>query len=949
MAFGSEQWMYSSGGFYDYPIDQSLRFNDDDSAYLSRTPATTGNRKTWTWSGWVKRGNLGSQQDLFGAGASGSADDRIGFLSNDTFYFYSSNGTTIYRVDTNAVFRDVGSWYHIFVSTDTTQATEANRVKVWVNGVQQTLTEQNSGYPVQDYQYVGFNTTNQHIISAWNQLAGYYHLDGYMAEVNFIDGQALDATDFGEFKSGVWIPKSYSGTYGTNGFYLPFNDAGFLGKDNSTVLGPDLVTNGSFDTDTSNWLLNGFCTTSWLSSGKMQINRTGGTGPTAYQAITCEIGATYAIRTQINSVGSRGDLRVNEAVNSGTILNLSGTNGATVDISGQFTATQTTHYLQFYIDNGGTSIIVDDVSVKKISSQGNDWAIKNLAVTDQMLDSPTNNFATLNPLFEGGLGSGNILSEGNLRYTGTGAGSEKYNAGTFVVTTGKWYFEVLKNSGTHGAVGFTDGALSQSDAQQTNPMDLFIGGMLYSTAGVFNGKRINSTTTTSLSISPENGDVMAFALDADTGEIWLGEVIGGVITWESGGDPALGTLPSGTITTCPNGYTPFASHWSAIGGRDFDGTFNFGQSAFVATPPDGYLALCTANLPDPVIDPAQDDVPEDYFNTVTYTGNGSTQSITGVGFQPDWVWLKLRNVAANHGLHDALRVINGNAEILYSNLTNAGNTGGGYLSSFDSDGFTVNNNTSGNGSGYTFAAWNWKADGTGVTNTDGSITSTVSANQKAGFSIVSWTGNGNSSGNVGTGLSSSIPIDMAIVKKRSTTSEWQVGHRASGQGVNFAYHLELNSTSALSGQAPYMMGSQATSNAGLLFLASEGLTNGVDYIAYCFTSVDGYSKFGSYTGNGSADGPFVYTGFRPAFVIIKRTNDIASWATWDSTRDTYNPMDTIVFPNLSNAEATNAAYNIDALSNGFKVRNTATSFNGNTSTYIYMAFAEMPFKYSNAR
>jgi hypothetical protein len=923
--------MYSTG-FYPYEIGNSARF--DSNSYYQRTPSSSGSRTTWTWNAWVKLGSIGQTEVLFTARTAGqSANGTIGFEAGKLFWDEYDGSSNILRRHTTQVFRDPSAWYMITIVADTTNATASNRGRIYINGSQ--VTDFSVSVNPAQSAVLEINQNITHRIGANSNNTQYFN--GYIAEVNFIDGQALDATSFGEFKSGVWIPKSYSGSYGTNGFYLPFDDANFLGKDNSTVLGPDLVTNGSFDTDVSNWSLNGFCTTSWVSSGKMQINRTGGTGPTAYQAITCEVGETYAIRTEINSVGSRGDLAVNTAVNSGTVLNLSGTNGSTVSISGEFTATQTTHYLQFAVDNGGTSIIVDEVSVKKISSQGNDWTANNLAATDQVLDSPTNNFATMNPL-EAGNGT---YAEGNLKFSANTASAHQMASSTASISSGKWYAEILIQAvgGTYPHVGITPVATSNATYVGNN-------GYGYRSDG---NKQI-LTSTSSYGASYTAGDIIGIAFDADSGSITF---------YKNGSSQGVADSSIDTSTTWRFSNSLYSTGGISIANFGQDSSFAGNKTAqgntdangigdFYYAPPSGYLALCTANLPDPAIDPAQDDVPEDYFNTVLYTGTGAVQSITGVGYQPDLVWLKSRSGVFSHFLVDGVR---GNTKYLISNSTGAEATATNRLTSFDSDGFALGDaGGSINGSGESIVAWNWLAGNGTSSNTDGTITSTVSANQKAGFSIVTWTGNGNSSGNVGTGLSSSIPIDMAIVKKRSATSEWQVGHRASGQGVNFAYHLELNSTSALSGSGPYMMGSQATSNAGLLFLASEGLTNGVDYIAYCFHSVEGYSKFGSYTGNGSTDGPFVYLGFRPAFVMVKRSDATGNWKLFDNALNPYNAADNSLAPNVSNPEASGSTTNLfDFTSNGFKARGTASDINASGGTYIFACFSEMPFKYSNAR
>jgi len=329
-------------------------------------------------------------------------------------------------------------------------------------------------------------------------------------------------------------------------------------------------------------------------------------------------------------------------------------------------------------------------------------------------------------------------------------------------------------------------------------------------------------------------------------------------------------------------------------------------------------------------------VPADYFNTVLYTGDGtSPRSITGVGFQPDFVWMKSRSATLQNGLHDIVR---GVGKGLYSNLTNAETTNevSGYLSSFDSDGFTT---TAGSSNNYTFnypsqtyVGWNWLAGGSGVTNTDGTITSTVSANQKAGFSIVSYTDGGSDADTIGHGLSQKP--DLYFCKTRSTTSDWFVFTDVVDGSWDY---LRLNTT-----------GTQisASQSANATTFNPVGIAG--SSIAYCFHSVEGYSKFGSYVGNGSTDGPFVYTGFRPAFIMLKASTRDASWIVIDAERDQENVASKRLLPNYNSAESSGTHY-IDFLSNGFKMRGANNNSNGSGETYIYMAFAEMPFKYSNAR
>jgi hypothetical protein len=336
------------------------------------------------------------------------------------------------------------------------------------------------------------------------------------------------------------------------------------------------------------------------------------------------------------------------------------------------------------------------------------------------------------------------------------------------------------------------------------------------------------------------------------------------------------------------------------------------------------------------------DKPSDYFNTVIYTGNGAAaRGITGVGFQPDWVWVKDRSVGYPHITWDSART---NKASLCTNTTAAEvTTTARTLTSFDSDGFTTPNVTDDifNDNGTAFVSWNWKAGGTASSNTDGSITSSVSANQDAGFSIVSYTGTG-SAATVGHGLSA-VP-NVIIIKRLDQASNWCVYHSGLG-GAD--HNLFLNTTSAIQTDTDIWNNTLPTTSVFSLGTNIDANGSSAGHIAYCFAEKQGYSKFGSYTGNGSTDGTFVYTGFKPAFVIMKRTDTTENWLIKDSVRDSFNVADKRLFANLSQAEGTSANGSIDILSNGFKQRGSDIITNASSGTYIYMAFASSPFTTSS--
>ena len=335
-----------------------------------------------------------------------------------------------------------------------------------------------------------------------------------------------------------------------------------------------------------------------------------------------------------------------------------------------------------------------------------------------------------------------------------------------------------------------------------------------------------------------------------------------------------------------------------------------------------------------------------YFNTKIYTGTGATASITGVGFQPDWVWFKNRSTTNSHSLFDSLRGVTKN---LITNSTAAESTNTQGLTSFNSDGFTVGNDADVNGSSNNMVAWNWLANGAGVSNTAGTITSTVSANTTSGFSIVSYTGTG-ASATVGHGLG--VAPSFLITKNRSGTDGWIVHTKAITATTWWDTRLLLASTATAGSGAGYLT-AEPTSTLFAISSFSAINASGNNYITYCFAEVKGFSKFGSYTGNSSTDGTFVYLGFKPAFVIIKNITNGNNWIMLDNKRGTYNLQSTTLYPNTNDAEdSTTTNFGMDFLSNGIKMRTsggyTTNSNNASGNTYIYMAFAENPFVSSKA-
>jgi hypothetical protein len=369
---------------------------------------------------------------------------------------------------------------------------------------------------------------------------------------------------------------------------------------------------------------------------------------------------------------------------------------------------------------------------------------------------------------------------------------------------------------------------------------------------------------------------------------------------------------------------------------------NFGQRPFAYAPPTGFKSLNTYNLPEPTIKQ-----PNRQFDVVTYTGDGnSTKSITGVNFQPGFAWVKSRSNVQINVLGDVLRGMPNRT--LRSDSTDEEQTfGGGNIQSLDSNGITVSYGSVGlntNESGYTYVAWQWNAGTANTTNTSGSITSQVRANPTAGFSIVTYTGTGGTgTTTVGHGLT--VSPSMVMIKRRDVAANWGVYHTGL---TSTSYYTLLNSFAA---EANYGSTFISPGDSTLTIARDSSIlnTNTGTYVAYCFATVAGYSAFGKYTGNGSTDGPFIYTGFRPRFVLLKSSSAATDWYIYDTARDTYNVATLELNPNLSAAEQNGTYGSMDINSNGFKLRFATGEVNASGATYIYMAFAEAPFKYARSR
>ena len=1336
----------SSGG---YEIDQSLRFNDDDSAYLSKTFASAGNRKTWTWSAWVKRGNLvgsGTRQSLFSN--TGSSHTTFGDIRIDPGDDLHVGTYTTQLALTSALLRDPSAWYHIIVVMDTTQGTVSNRLKIYINGVEQSLAVDNRSSLSQNTDY-GINSASEHAIGRMEQDNNWY-LDGYLGEVNFIDGTAKAPADFGETGDyGEWKPIEYSGSYGTNGFYLPFKQdytvegfstVTYKGNGGTQYIGgtsfqPDLTwlkersstsSHGLFDAvrgvttvlrsdntgadETQANYLNAFNTDGFTVGDDGSVNQSGETyvgwnwdmdagtrkklpisvngtikHVTAQSKVPSSSSSIYAPSGNANylQIGEDGDIdlggdnftiefwvkagsgnffsgysgghnvyfsktgtstgdiyiatsaaanpaqitsitwanwnhialvRVNNvftayvngssqgtATLSGTLsstafrIGRNGTDSAdgsgyfdeirisnTARYTGNFTTTTTAftedantlalihslarddstsivdggaikvngsinsivmanpsygqsivsytgigdadqaytigHGLSsapemiivkarteagkswqvyhegvdasspqnyrlklnatdaretqstgnswqntaptnsvFTVGNGswvnentkafiaycfhsvtgyskfgsyqandnttGPTITTDfkpafvmikctsdggsdrdwtmfdntrsptntinlnlkanessaenansrvplidfnDTNFQLRSSHGetnggsetyiymafadkreyaywldqsgnnNDWTSNNLTESDISVDSPTNNFATMNPISTIG-----TYSEGNLEVLTTVSGSVPYNQmhyGTFAMTSGKWYFECLvKDISGLLAIGIS----STESINRNRHNNLGSNGV---NSYLEDGRVYTEDTEETAPDTYGVGDIISVAYDMDANKIYFAKNNAWQSNGTGAGNPATAANPYTIDTLAGCGQAPIITNDNTS--NEVSGIFNFGQDSsfagtktsqgnqdgndigdFYYTPPTGFLSLCTKNLPDVAVTPSE------HFNTVLYTGDGTSGRDIVSGVDADMVWIKSRNHTYSNEIFDSVR---GVTKRLMTNSTDAESTKSG-VTAFNTNGFELGSNSSENADTKTYVAWNWKANGSGSSNTNGSITSTVSANVDAGFSIVSYTGTGSAT-TVGHGLSKAP--EAVITKSRNATQYWIVQHT---DLTSVGRNLYLQRTD------PQQADNQYTGISSTTLTVSGGSVNAnnTTYISYCFHSVDGYSAVGSYVGNGNADGTFVYTGFRPAYVMIKSRDGAENWVLYDNLRAGYNPDNNYVLPNTSATEYTGYK-TIDLTSNGFKLRTTHSDKNA-TGTYIYIAFAESPFKYSNAR
>ena len=926
-------------------IANSFIMNDGSSGHLSRTVSSTTNRDTWTFSTWIKRcGGLGALQVIFQHGADINNCTQFAFdSSNRIKYQHVDSGSNTDSLISTRTFENTGKWYHVVLRCDTTQATEANRVRIYIDGNQITDFDEEN-YPGQNVD------TDMNLASVFRfggQLGGtHYGLDCYLAEMNFADGQSYGPDTFGvtDTSTGRWIPKSLSGiTYGTNGFRLQFLD--------STHAGIDTSGNG-----------NTFTNTSFLAAEPKTISMGGSafdTGSAGAWDGSYPVAKGFQESTAVSdqAIYNDGSTAIGGVIGwdfgSGKSANIQGIKINQVAVNNSITG-----FTFEYSDNGsdytsvGTfsvtaSTSTQTVSVTNTAGKHRYWRLKSTTNTHGgqssyrwivaflgfysepvTTDSPTQNFVTFSPTRT--YLTAQTVADGNLQIIGNSAsGYSKMGVNKEIPQSGKWHWEI-KCTHSGGVQGISNQSYGVIDLNMIEVSglanDWFIhkkGGMglAIESGAKIEGLLSTATDTTIGSTTLANGDYVLFAFDMDNGYAWFGhyDLSAGTTTWFANdggtdGNPATGANPTVTFKSADHRFLPLLEFYAP---GSYPGTFNvnFGSTDFRFAPT-GYSGL-SQNL----------------FQT---TDKGT----------PDMVWFKNRDSTDSHQLYDSTR---GPLKDMHTDSTAQESTTSDGLQKFLKGGVEVEDDVSINEASESIVSWNWVANGgTTSANTDGSgatLASTIQANQTAGFSIVQVTAPSSPSGTykIAHGLGA-VP-HWILGKNLPNTGgyNWSVYHHKNTSDPATDY-LELNTSDATADNATVWGDVAPTSTVftvgtGVPLIANEKT------IFYCWTEISGFSKFGVYVGNGSSNGPYVYTGFKPAWLMIKRADSANSWGIVDSGRDKFNPRQRVHWADLVNAEDNRTDRPIDFTASGFKIRagSSETNANADGGTYVFMAFAEYPF------
>ena len=967
---------YTASSEESYQIEKSLRLSFAEQSYLNKT-FSSSNARTWTFNCWYKsaldmpRHAVDRANAIFGC-RPGSSNDTTFAIRIETDYTIKvgTENETIRR--TTQVFRDPGAWQMLTFVMDTSNDTTADRFRMYVNGEQ--VTDFSSSDAITQNREFGWNKAGEMNIGRMSSL-GYYP-EQLMADVQFIDGLALSPAAFGSLDStGLWNPKAFAlpvpndgRTWSSNisnsttpanavDGNLATNSGGSANSITTFVFDPPLTNVVEFDHYTNDSGVHAIAFNDgnfeWDSGGSGQWRPTIPSIPSTISKVEIQRGGGFG--TDIRAVRANGVILVD---------------GQTDETYTQWAASTSDNVNSFHLKFDDTS---SNAALGTDSLLSNDFTVNNLVATDSsnpenidsLVDSPTNylptdgddalggvtrgNYATLNPLQ---CDSNITLKNGNLQFDANS--NHAAVAATLGIRTGKWYWEMTKGDGdNHPAIGIKLSSLGQATITNSlvgNP-SFFIRGMetLYLDGTEYAGGVMAGYTQS-------DGETIGFAFDADAGKIWARKVDG---SWANSGDPANGTGAVGTgFHTDLDG-----SHWLPVT-KCYNGTghtMNFGARAFENAAPTGFKSLCTTNLDDTF--GANDDALEDknnpskYFDIKTYTGNGGTNSVKDVGFQPELIWTKSRSAATDHLVFDRVRSDAGNIyDYLKSNDPGGQATGGTTsLTAYNSDGFTMGADGAMNASNETFVAWMWDAGTTSWSSSDndvnaGSFASSGYTNRTAGFSIVTYEGDqaNNTTGTIGHNLG--VAPKFIIVKNYDGhNKKWLVGHKDIASGA-WTHHLYLDDDDPETGSsAARWNNTPPTQDVFSVGDTSYANATGNSHIAYCWAPIAGYSSFGSYTGNASATGPFIYTGFDTKWLMIKRTDATKGWMMIDSTRNPNNLVRGTLYPHANYAEHTGTGHGIDLLSNGFKIREDNDRHNASGGEYVYMAFAEHPFKVSRAR
>jgi len=989
----------SSGG--DYVISKSLRFNSDDAAYLSRTATATGNRRTWTWSNWIKRSKLGSEQFLLKSDVSGSnARDAIRFEAGDTLRVFF-NGTNGGDLVTTQVFRDSSAWYHLVIAVDTTQATSANRVKIYINGSQITDFSTET-YPTQNYDTGTFVSGKDSTI-ANDQNSNY--LNGYLADVHFVDGQQLSPTDFGKTDDdGVWQPKKFSGSYGTNGFHLDFKD-----NSSNAALGYDAA--GS-----NNWtVLNLKATASTLPGVLLSPNS--GSFLSLASSSDFEYGTgDFTWEFYVKRPRGAGGYVIDHGSNGGVVQVISGakmgyynsstaTGGALYQTGfGDVPAEVWTH-LAVVRQSGTTKLYKNGTQT---ASQGDNHNYGQQSVRIGQYGGGGNNY------WGGGISNVRIV-KGTAVYTSNFTrpatplanvnntellccqSSSSASAATVTPGTITVNGTVTPGEYTEDSLGIDSLVDTPTNGDVTD--DTGSGGQItgnFATLNALNADNQGTLSNGNLDVTGTPGFHGISNMGMSSGK-WYAEVTG-----LAGGGASNYLVGVCDITQLDNsnvwdaftrgyGYrndskkinsnnaSTYGDTYSiddVIGiAFDYDnGTLEFykngvsqgtafsGISRAVNSGTVGVVRYFFASFCRTSSDkinwnfgqrPFAHTAPSGFKTLCTSNLSQSinnpseyfdTKLFTGNGGTQSIAGLNfspsfvwIKQKNATRD-HILLDVVRGANKVLYSNLSSRDDTYTNTLTSFDSNGFTLGGNNLSNINTGQYVSWAWNAGSTTASNSDGDITSQVRASQSSGFSIVKYTGVGGSRKAIGHGLNNKPKF--IFIKRIDASADWP------------SYILShttyfLNTTAGSINDDDYFHGDyKPTTSVFTVGTNASVNADGGEYIAYVWAPVEGYSEMGQFNGNSNANGVFQYTGFKVKWLLMKR-NGTKSWQLIDAARSPFNVTDDRLFPDDTGAESTSTNFNLDFVSNGFKCRVNHDSTN--TGLQTWMAFAEHPFKTARAR